>query len=104
MDRSERREKQRIRIQIPMFVRGIDASGKEFFDLAKTLDISASGALLASSKRLQHEDLVTLTIPAPPSQSATLPAETPRIRARVRRQHSADGIHLIGIEFVAPLE
>ena len=45
---AERRRSQRIHVQIPMFVRGTDAAGLEFLDLTKTLDISATGAYLAS--------------------------------------------------------
>ena len=36
------RRSPRIRLQIPVFVRGTDASGSEFIELTKTLDISAS--------------------------------------------------------------
>jgi hypothetical protein len=41
---AERRRSQRIHVQIPMFVRGVDAGGIEFLDLTKTLDISSTGA------------------------------------------------------------
>ena len=82
---AERRRSQRIHIQIPMFVRGTDAAGLEFLDLTKTLDISATGAYLASPRAIRTNQVVNLTIPAPPSPSATLPFETPPIRARVRR-------------------
>src|ERR1700758_4636913 len=92
---SERRRSQRIHVQIPMFVRGTDAAGLEFLDLTKTLDISATGAYLASPRALRTNQIVNLTIPAPPSPSATLPFETPPIQARVRRQRAADGIHLL---------
>jgi hypothetical protein len=102
--RTERRQNQRIPVQIPMFLRGLDSSGKEFLDLAKTMNISASGALLTSSKRLQANELVNLTIPAPPSESAMLPSNTPPIRARVLRQVSKDGTYLVGVEFLKRLE
>src|SRR5580698_857091 len=35
----ERRRFQRIHLQIPLFVRGKDAHGEQFLELAKTLDI-----------------------------------------------------------------
>jgi len=100
----ERRRSQRIHIQIPMFVRGTDEAGLEFLDLSKTLDISATGAYLASPRAIRPNRVVNLTIPAPPSPSATLPSDTPPIRARVRRHRSADGIHLLGVEFLRPLD
>jgi hypothetical protein len=101
---AERRRSQRIHIQIPMFVRGTDAAGLEFLDLTKTLDISATGAFLASPRAVSVNQIINLTIPAPPSPSATLPSETPPIRARVRRHRSADGIHLLGVEFLKALD
>jgi len=88
-----------------MFVRGVDAYGEEFLDLAKTLDISAVGAFLASSRTLRANDVVSLTIPAPPpSSSGLVPAATPPIQARVRRLQSAGDTQLVGLEFLRPLD
>jgi hypothetical protein len=100
----ERRHSQRIHVQIPLFVRGTDASGVEFLDLTKTLDISATGAYLASPRMLHSDQPVSLTIPAPPSPSSTMPAETPPIQARVRRHTVSGGIHMLGVEFVKALD
>ena len=102
---AERRRSPRIRLQIPMFVRGVDAAGADFLDLAKTLDISATGAFLATSRPLKAEHVVQLTIPAPPpSSSGTVPAATPPILARVRRQHATGDLHLVGVEFLKALD
>jgi hypothetical protein len=101
---AERRRSQRIHVQIPMFVRGTDAAGLEFLDLTKTLDISATGAYLASPRAMRANQVVNLTIPAPSPSSATLPAETPPIQARVRRHRATDGIHLLGVEFLKALD
>jgi PilZ domain len=101
---AERRRSPRIHVQIPMFVRGVDAAGAEFLDLTKTLDISATGAFLASPRLLRADQLLNLTIPAPPSPSSTLPAETPPIQARVRRHRNANGIYLLGVEFLKALD
>jgi len=101
---AERRRSQRIHVQIPMFIRGVDAAGAEFLDLTKTLDISATGAYLASPRLLRADQLLHLTIPAPPSPAATLPSETPPIQARVTRHHDFGGIHLLGVEFIRALE
>ena len=100
----ERRRSPRIHLQIPMFVRGVDAAGVEFLDLTKTLDISANGAFLASSRLLRFDQLLNLTIPAPPSPSSMVLAETPPIQARVRRHRAEGGIHLIGVEFLKTLD
>ena len=101
---AERRRSPRIHVQIPMFVRGVDAAGAEFLDLTKTLDISATGAFLASPRVLGRDQLLNLTIPAPSLQSSTVPSETPPIQARVRRHHASNGVHLLGVEFLKTLE
>jgi len=101
---AERRRSPRLHVQIPMFVRGVDAAGAEFLDLTKTLDISSTGAFLASPRLLHADQLLNLTIPAPPSPSSTLPVETPPIQARVRRHRLAGGIHLLGVEFLKALD
>jgi hypothetical protein len=101
---AERRRSQRIHVQIPMFVRGVDAAGIEFLDLTKTLDISSTGAYLASPRLLRAEQLLQLTIPAPPSPSSILPAELPPIQARVLRHRATGGIHLLGVEFLKALD
>jgi hypothetical protein len=95
----------RIRLQIPMFVRGVDAAGESFLDLTRTLDISAGGAYIALARKLRTNELVSLTIPAPPpSQSGLLPGATPPIQARVRRLNAAGDLNLVGVEFLKPLE
>ena len=101
---AERRRSSRIHVQIPMFVRGVDPAGAEFLDLTKTLDISATGAFLASPRLLGINQLLNLTIPAPSSSSSTLPAETPPIQARVRRYRVVGGTHLLGVEFLKALD
>jgi hypothetical protein len=102
---AERRRSPRIRLQIPMFVRGLDPAGTEFLDLTKTLDISATGTFLASPRLLGIGHVVHLTIPAPPpSPSASMPPETPPIQARVRRQETSGDLHLVGLEFFKVLE
>jgi hypothetical protein len=103
--RGERRSAPRIRLQIPMFIRGVDASGVEFIELARTLDISSTGVFLASPRRLRVNELAKLTIPAPPPTSpGALPPETPPIQGRVRRLRTAGDIHLMAVEFLSPLE
>jgi PilZ domain. len=104
---SDRRKAQRLRLQVPMFIRGVDASGEAFLDLTKTLDISAGGAYLAVGRTIRRDEVVSLTIPAPPptpGDAGLVPAATPPIQARVRRSHMAGGVHLVGVEFLRPLE
>jgi PilZ domain len=98
------RQNPRIRIQIPVFLRGTDALGADFIELTKTLNISSTGACIASSHILQTEQVIQLTIPTPsPSTAGLVPSETPPISARVLRQESAGDLRLFGLEFVHPL-
>jgi hypothetical protein len=95
----------RIRLQMPVFLRASDASGTEFIELTKTLNISATGACVASTHLLRPEQIVHLTIPTPPAASSgVVPSETPPITARVLRQDQAGEVRLFGLEFLKPLE
>ena len=105
VDSSETRRASRIRIQVPVFLRGSDASGTEFIELTRTLNISATGACITSIHVLRPEQTVQLTIPAPsPASSSLIPSETPPIVARVRRLDILGEIRLFGLEFLHPLE
>ncbi len=104
LDPAERRSSPRIRLQIPVFMRGVDSSGAEFLELSKTLDISATGAFLACTRLLRIDQSVSLTIPAPsPATGSGMPPETPPITARVKREHAGAGVHLVGVEFLRSL-
>jgi len=99
------RRSPRIKLQVPVFVRGADSSGAEFIELTKTLNISATGACIASAHILRPDQVVYLTIPAPsPAPSSTVPSETPPIAARVLRQDTAGELRLFGLEFLRALE
>ena len=100
----EQRRFQRIRLQVPLFIRGTDAHGEQFMELAKTLDFSALGAFITCTRQLSLAELITLTIPAPSiTSTALIPAGMPPIQARVRRQQEAGDLRLIGVEFLKPL-
>src|SRR5713226_5622370 len=99
------RRSPRIRLQVPVFVRGTDAAGTEFIELTKTLNISSTGACITSAHVLRLDQTVHLTIPAPsPASSSLVPSETPPITARVLRQDSVGQMRLFGLEFLRPLE
>lgn len=105
MDHPESRRSPRIRIQVPVFLRAADASGAEFIELTKTLNISATGACITSVHLLRPDQTVHLTIPAPsPASSSLIPSETPPIVAKVRRLGLLGELRLFGLEFLRPLE
>jgi hypothetical protein len=102
----QRRQSPRIRLQVPVFLRGVDTSGAEFIELTKTLNISATGACIASTHFLRPDQIVSITVPAPSptSSSSVVPNETPPIAAKILRQSVAGDIRLFGLEFLRPLE
>jgi len=105
VDPSKCRRSPRIRLQMPVFLRATDSSGAEFIELTKTLNISTTGACVASGHILRPEQIVHLTVPAPSSASSgVVPSETPPITARVLRQDNAGDVRLFGLEFLKPLE
>jgi hypothetical protein len=105
LDSSHTRRSPRLRLQVPVFLRASDATGLEFIELTKTLNISATGACITSSHILRPEQTVHLTIPAPsPASSSLVPSETPPIIARVKRQDILGDVRLFGLEFLRPLE
>ncbi|HUA01110.1 MAG TPA: PilZ domain-containing protein [Candidatus Aquilonibacter sp.] len=100
----DRRRFHRIRLQVPLFIRGRDAHGEQFVELGKTLDISGLGAFLICPRSLTINDVITLTIPAPSIISSGLvPAGMPPIQAKVKRQQEAGEAHLVGVEFLKPI-
>jgi len=102
---SSTRRSPRIRLQVPVFVRGTDASGAEFIELTKTLNISATGACITSAHIIRTDQVVHLTIPAPsPASSSLIPSETPPIVAKVLRQDSVGEMRLFGLEFLRAIE
>jgi len=73
-------------------------------ELGKTLDISSSGAFLASPRPLQKLSIITLTVPAPSiSNSGLIPADMGPLQARVVRQKEVGDVHLIGVQFLKPI-
>ena len=104
MTQPGQRRSPRIRLQVPVFIRGSDAAG-DFLELARTINISCHGACIAAAHLLRVEQVVQLTIPAPtPSGSALIPSGTPPITARVRSHATTGDLHLFGVEFLKPLE
>lgn len=100
----ERRRSERLQLQIPFFLRGSDSTGTEFLELTKTVDISATGALVLSRRPLRADQILRVTIPVTTEQvSGLVPAETPPIQLRVVRSVPAGDTHLIGAQFLTPI-
>ena len=101
----ERRRAHRMHLQFPFFLRGTDTAGVDFLDLTKTLDISSTGAFVASKRPLVVDQVVHMTIPVSAEPlSGLIPSETPPIQARVMRLMEAGGAFLVGMEFLKVLD
>lgn len=101
---TERRRFPRIRLQVPLFIRGTDQDGLEFLELAKTVDISCHGARLLSSRPLQPNEMISITVPAPlPRSSEFGECGTPPFPARVRRLEFNEDVGMAAVEFLKPL-
>jgi PilZ domain len=99
------RRSERLKLQIPLFIRARDSQGEPFLELAKTIDISGTGARIACPRSLTPGSLLTITIPAPSlSSSALVPAGMSPIQCKVTRQHEAGDVFLIALEFTNPIE
>jgi len=65
VDFSSTRRSPRIRLQVPVFLRGTDVSGVEFIELTKTLNISSTGACITSTHILRPDQTVHFNHPRP---------------------------------------
>jgi hypothetical protein len=100
----DKRRSKRINLQVPLFVRSRDFRGDPVMELAKTLDISALGAMVACPCQSKVGEILTLTIPAPSiTSNALVPAGMPPLQAKVIRVKEAGDMHLIGVEFLEPI-
>jgi len=68
----DRREYYRLPIRVPIFIKGIDKNGDEFFELTHTLDVSASGACLITRRELATSADLLVSIPAPVNSEVSL--------------------------------
>jgi hypothetical protein len=71
MVQADRRGFHRIPIRVPVFIKGKDIGGEEFYELTYTLNVSASGACFSSQRQLQTFTDLLVSIPAPVDTSET---------------------------------
>ena len=101
---SERRKWPRLPLAIPVFVSNHEENGKESLEFATALNVSAGGALIALRRSLPLSAQVVLEIPcAPLTSSNTLPRASRLLKAETLRIVHAEGYHLLGVKFEAPL-
>ncbi|MGH9351848.1 MAG: PilZ domain-containing protein [Terriglobia bacterium] len=100
----ERRLSQRLPLAVPIFARGHDELGKEFLEFTTTLNISASGALLAMRRYLAPDTSITLEIPAAPLPRLSLrPRMVRTLQAQVVRVIRSEPSYLWALSFSHPI-
>ena len=99
---AERRKWQRLPLAIPVFVRGIEPSGRKFIEFATALDISVGGALLAIQRHLPQGSKIMLEIPSNPIPKSQDQQQKSLSAKLVRVTHSEQG-QLLGLKFQRPL-
>lgn len=100
----ERRGAERLPLAVPIFARGLDERGKEFLEFTTTLNISASGALLAMRRSLPVGAAIALEIPAAPVPAlATRPRPVRNIQAKIVRVVRSEPSYLWALTFSHPL-
>ncbi len=99
---TERRKWQRLPLAIPVFVRGIEPSGRKFIEFATALDISVGGALLAIQRHLPEGSKIMLEIPSNPIPKSKDKSQKSLSAKLVRVTHNESG-QLLGLKFQRPL-
>jgi hypothetical protein len=100
----ERRKFSRLPLAVPVFVRTVDESGKEFLEFATALNIGAGGAQIALRRSLPMALQVTLEIPSAPLAASNIFPKVERVlRGKTVRVTHAEGYHLMAVKFAKPL-
>jgi hypothetical protein len=99
---AERRKWQRLPLAIPVFVRGIEPSGRKFIEFATALDISVGGALLSIQRYLPEGSKIMLEIPSNPIPNGKEKNQKGLSAKLVRVTHGEQG-QLLGLKFQKPL-
>ena len=100
----EQRHFQRLPIEIPVFLRGVDKKGKEFLEFTLATNISGGGAVVATRRDLTRGSRLRLEIPTTPVRFSDAPVTTKRAFAgRIVSKISKETYYLYGVRFARPL-
>jgi len=102
----DRREHYRLPIRVPIFVKGVDKYGNEYFELTHTVDVSASGACFFSKRALEASADLLVSIPAPVDINSNMSENYDfKFPAKIVRIHNglANSSNRIGVRFTKPL-
>ena len=65
MTQVDRRGYYRLPIRVPIFIKGTDVKGQDFYELTHTVNVSASGACFLTQRELEQSADLLISIPAP---------------------------------------
>jgi len=99
---SNGRKWDRLTLNIPVFVRGLDEFGRPFVDAGSAINISAGGALIAVERSLAQGETITIEIPALLDGRNSRITGSKLSAVTVRIERTPDG-HQIGVTFSEPL-
>ena len=102
----EKRAHYRLKIRVPVFVKGRDAGGEEFYELTHTTNVSARGATFSCNRTLGINEEVQIIIPAPVDVQSKGTKETEfKFPARITRIESDPGTQeqRVSVHFDRPL-
>ncbi len=98
---SERRHWQRLAVAIPVFVRGVDDTGRPFLEFATALNIGAGGALLVIRRSLSPHSEIAIEVPAAPIADKVIARRM--LDGEVLRVENSFGWSSCATRFVQPL-
>jgi hypothetical protein len=101
--KTERRIFNRLPISVPFFVRGNKPNAEEFLEFATALNVSATGALIATRRYVDPGSKLTLEIPVALANKAQLPRSVSLLHATVLRCTPDRQCFLLAVRFREPL-
>ena len=102
--RKDQRKWARLKLAIPVFVRGSSRDGKDSLEFATAINISPGGALVIARRSLTKSAWVSLEIPsAPITPVPGMPRASRTMRAKAVWVKHLDDCHLLGLKFARPI-
>jgi PilZ domain len=100
----DQRKWPRLKLAIPVFIRGQEPDGKDSLEFATAINISPGGALVVARRSLNKSTWVSLEIPSAPIAAVPgMPPSTRTMRAKAVWINHLDDYHLMGLKFARPL-
>jgi hypothetical protein len=99
----ERRKWERLRIAIPVFVRGTDEQGQAILEFATVANIGGGGAMIVTRQYFPVGMRVTLEIPSPLLSTPLLSHCKTTFSGLLIRMAYSDRYYLLALKFARPM-